>query len=77
MYVTELTYKIEKDGVEINKLTISPGETVVSLTIKSYNDINFDGVFGKEGAIYPVISLKSTSKITGGTGLYNDPYIIE
>lgn len=34
MYVTELTYKIEKDGVEINKLTVSPGETVVSLTIK-------------------------------------------
>ena len=40
MYVTELTYKIEKDGVEINKLTLSPGETVVSLTIKSSNDID-------------------------------------
>ena len=40
MYVTELTYKIEKDGVEINKLTVSPGETVVSLTIKSSNDID-------------------------------------
>ena len=66
-------------------LTMSPAFFTNKLTVKHANmaqirnngSIDFDSVFGKEGAIYPVISLKSTSKITGGTGLYNDPYIIE
>lgn len=66
-------------------LTMSPAFFTNKLTLKHANmaqirnngSIDFDSVFGKEGAIYPVISLKSTSKITGGTGLYNDTYIIE
>ncbi len=45
--------------------------------VRNNGSLDFDGVFGKEGGIYPVISLKPTIKVTGGTGIYTDPYILE
>lgn len=66
-------------------LTMTPAFFTSKLTIKHANivqvrnngSLDFDCVFGKEGAIYPVISLKSTIKVTSGTGIYTDPYILE
>ncbi len=45
--------------------------------VRNNGSLGFDSVFGKEGGIYPVISLKPTIKVTGGTGIYTDPYILE
>lgn len=45
--------------------------------IRNNGSLDFDSVFGKEGGTYPVISLKPTIKVTGGTGIYTDPYILE
>lgn len=45
--------------------------------VRNNGSLDFDSVFGKEGGIYPVISLKPTIKVTSGTGIYIDPYILE
>lgn len=45
--------------------------------VRNNGSLDFDSVFGREGAIYPVISLKPTIKVTSGTGIYTDPYILE
>lgn len=66
-------------------LTMTPAFFTSKLMVKQANmvqvrnngSLDFDSVFGKEGAIYPVISLKPTIKVTGGTGIYTDPYILE
>lgn len=66
-------------------LTMTPAFFTSKLMVKHANmvqvrnngSLDFDSVFGKEGGIYPVISLKPTIKVTSGTGIYTNPYILE
>jgi hypothetical protein len=69
---------------ENNKLTypvgLTSGDEAAFAGAVRYNkeasSTNNSSFFMYTGVIIPVISLKGEVQVSGGTGLYNDPYIV-
>ena len=57
------------DEIKLNELTISHS---YSIDVRDYAA----RITSETGVVSPVLYLKSTVKITGGTGSYDNPYIL-
>ena len=76
MYTGEWNWTMTPGYYSYKKVLFYVAEYADVVQIRDNGSLDFDQTYGKTGAIIPVISLKGEVQVSGGTGLYNDPYIV-
>ena len=76
MYTGEWNWTMTPGYYSYKKILFYVAEYADVVQIRDNGSLDFDQTYGKTGAIIPVISLKGEVQVSGGTGLYNDPYVV-